>query len=816
MSEANGKGLRPHGTPDARLPESLPDGRPWPKISIVTPSFNQGRFLEDTILSVLESGYPNVEHIVVDGGSTDETGDVLARYRDRLAYAVSEKDEGQADAINKGMVRATGQILTWLNSDDTLAPGALHAAALAFHTSNADLVAGVCQLFRDGVLVDQHLTSAPDGPLPLDDLLDLDACWNAGEFFYQPEVLFTRRIWEKAGGHVDKAAHFSMDYELWLRFAEAGARLHVIGRPIARFRMHEGQKTHDPSGFKAELPTVRDAFLAWTGRTREPRENRPKSKLRAVFFNDMGFRYGAGLAHGRLAASMASAGHDVVPIAAAPGSSATNVPLVETAKILETIGAQEPDLVVLGNLHGASLDGGLVGLIAERWPTAAVMHDLWMVTGRCAYSGTCELYRTGCDDRCPTPGEYPALAPQLIRGAFTQKRRVLTSMERPPALLGNSRWTADIARGAFGPGEAPPPVSWIRLTAPTDVFFPRDKRLCRELLEIPRESFVVLFSGTLISDRRKGLEHLFTALSRLDFPDLHLVCVGNVAEDVRARIGDKPVKIMGFVEDPQRLAMIYSAADVFVGPSLEEGFGQVFIEAAACGTPSIGYAVGGVPEAIEDGVTGLVVTPVHPADLAEAIAELHQHPERRETLSRLARLHAENEWSTFAAYHRFVEALGETGLAATLGLSRKTSFPPQPAALPPTRYVEPTLVSWRGLTGFGPWEGPFPEWHLPICRWALGPVATMEVLSPDAGKKRLLVRCRNFHEGQRVRLVHDCKVIGETEIPVCRNDGDHVFDCEIETTAGANRIELDFWRWAQGAGERPMSILISGVGLIPG
>lgn len=100
----------------------MPDGKPWPKISIVTPSFNQGQYIEETIRSILLQGYPNLEYIVIDGGSTDGAVDVIRKYEKWLTYWVSEPDKGQADAINKGLERCTGEIFNWINSDDILLP----------------------------------------------------------------------------------------------------------------------------------------------------------------------------------------------------------------------------------------------------------------------------------------------------------------------------------------------------------------------------------------------------------------------------------------------------------------------------------------------------------------------------------------------------------------------------------------------------------------------------------------------------------------------------------------------------------------------
>ena len=248
-----------------RAPSKAPvsrDPSAWPKISIVTPSFQQGDYLEETILSVLRQGYPNVQHIVVDGGSTDSTTDVLRRYRSHLDTVISEPDEGQSHALQKGFSLARGEVLTWLNSDDLLAPGALAAVATAFLDPSVDLVAGICVVHRDGKPEHHHLASCADGILSVEDLLNLEGRWYQGEFFYQPEVFFRRSLWQAAGGLIDRRWFYGMDYDLWLRFAEQGAKLKVIGRPLAWFRSHDQQKTASAAGYREELPKIRDEFIA--------------------------------------------------------------------------------------------------------------------------------------------------------------------------------------------------------------------------------------------------------------------------------------------------------------------------------------------------------------------------------------------------------------------------------------------------------------------------------------------------------------------------------------------------------------------------
>lgn len=211
-----------------------------PLVSIVTPSLNQGRYLGETIRSILAQDYPRVEHIVVDGGSTDESLEVLRRY-DRIRW-ISEPDRGQAHALNKGFALANGEILGWLNADDVYLPGGISAAVAALCESGAALVhGGWSQIDEQGAV----LREVP--PIPFDYQLQLEVRNGVS----QPGSLFTREAFEAVGG-IDESYRYAMDYELWLRL---GARYDVqhVDRILAAFRLHAKSKTiGEPQGFWPE------------------------------------------------------------------------------------------------------------------------------------------------------------------------------------------------------------------------------------------------------------------------------------------------------------------------------------------------------------------------------------------------------------------------------------------------------------------------------------------------------------------------------------------------------------------------------------
>ncbi|MGI9145089.1 MAG: glycosyltransferase family 2 protein [Chloroflexota bacterium] len=207
---------------------------PERRISIVTPSFNQADFLEKTIRSVLLQGYPDLEYIVVDGGSTDGSVEIIRKYERHLAYWVSETDAGQSHAINKGFSRATGDIFAWLNSDDFYAPGVLSRVAAEFAARpEIGLVYGDCLFLDEG---DGSTRLRPARQMGFDRLLVGD------NPIWQPSTFFRRSVFEEAGG-VDESLHLALDYDLWLRSTKSTQFLLLGGPPLSVVHDHPRTKS---------------------------------------------------------------------------------------------------------------------------------------------------------------------------------------------------------------------------------------------------------------------------------------------------------------------------------------------------------------------------------------------------------------------------------------------------------------------------------------------------------------------------------------------------------------------------------------------
>lgn len=226
-------------------------GKRYPKITIVTPSFNQGHFLEETIQSVLGQNYPNLEYMIIDGGSTDNSVDLIQKYSDHLTYWVSEPDQGQHYAIQKGFNRATGDIITWLCSDDLYEPGTLHIVANAYLAHpNAALIYGDTQyLYPDGARKTKKKI-----------MFDYKMALYAYSMIPQPSSFMSRQAYIEIGG-IDPTFQYTADYDLFLRL---GKHREVVQIPLvlSSYRLHATSKTiSSKSLMKKEFRKTREKIL---------------------------------------------------------------------------------------------------------------------------------------------------------------------------------------------------------------------------------------------------------------------------------------------------------------------------------------------------------------------------------------------------------------------------------------------------------------------------------------------------------------------------------------------------------------------------
>ena len=715
----------------------------WPKISVITPTFMQGEYIEETITSVIDQNYPNIEFIIIDGGSDDNTVSIIKKYDNFIDYWVSEKDSGQSEAINKGFEKSTGEILTWLNSDDQFEKNALFSMALAFLDGDADLVAGICEVYSEGERIHRHQTSCKNNDiLPLEDLLDLDGCWNKGKFFYQPEVFFTRKLWEKAGKHVRTDCFYSMDYELWCRFAYFGAKLKVISSPIVKFRQHPLQKTAVEENFKTELISVRSDFITrFSVPLKDEKYIQSKQhKLKVVVLNDIGFKYGAGIAQERIAAALNLGDVPTFNIAI---SDYIKNDVFNELLLFNEVKVFNPSAIILGNIHFLLNENpDFIEKLTTISKVFIVSHDFWSITGRCAYPGECNKYLTGCDDTCPTVEEYPSAPPKIIKSLWESKNEILK--KEKIAFLANSDWSKKYIEKALVARGLPLNIHRLVLGIPRSIFRKIDKAKARKVYDIPYDAFVIYTSVSSSKDKRKGTSILLEALRRLNLSNLIVITVGNFEPTA--------IKNVRFIQtgylEQNSVVNALSASDLCVGASIEETLGQVFLEAAMCGVPSVGFAGSGVEDAIKHGITGHVCQETNSRELQKAIELFYYNNSFRNQVSMTAEIYAVANFSLEASFHSIFSSFKGERICGEELFPAKISFKEE-------QDIELLNKSfWSKAKGISDCEGPYPDFGIhEQFFWCHGPESIIIINSAVEGSTIVISLANQLFESLEIRVV---------------------------------------------------------------
>ena len=731
-----------------------------PKISIVTPSFNQGKYIEETITSVLSQSYRNFEYIVMDGGSSDETVSIIKKYDAEIDFWVSERDKGQSDALNRGFARATGDILGWINSDDCLAPGALDAIAAAFTRRDTDIVAGVVTILQDGKLVYRHRTGLRAGPLDVKLLLDLENEWLQGRFFYQPEVYFSRAIYEAAGGMIDTTLHYSMDYDLWVRLARAGARIEPIDSEIARFRMHVEQKTSEVTAYLPELIQhsngVREVLAM---PALHPKlSSVPQRPLRVGMVNDFGFHYGAGRAHRRIAECLASHQVEVLVYAFRDGIDDTQD--YDFSDALKALSDASVDVIIVGNVHGAFPKGIALDELAAIAPVLVVTHDFFWFTGRCAYPRSCDAYLFTCPPTCPTRDTYPVVPYEEIPALHAAKIKSLA--DRNVFLLANSDYLKVQSQRLLavkGIDQASSEkVRRIHLAVPEPAYTMADQAAVRRKLSIAEDAFVVLTASSSVDDPRKGFRHVLEACRLAHDPRLVVIAIGQISASQVVR----GVRYTGYLTEDEDIAAYYQAADLYVSGSSDETFGQTFVEAAMCGCPSLGYKTTGIPEAIVEGETGWVVDLNDIKGLADAIKRSMGQPQDVwERLRRRAHAYAKATFSGPRLISELNEVFRDIVTNPSIHIAKSVQFEGVKAV--PIQVVRAYQLQFK--MGFGALEGPHADIGIgERLRWQTESVAKIELNARHAGPHRLTLKICNFAQRQALTFAYEGRVVGRVKL----------------------------------------------------
>lgn len=246
---------------DERLYSGIKD---WPKITIITPSYNQKSFLEETIRSIVLQNYPNLEYIIIDGGSTDNSIEIIKKYKDYLSHWVSEKDFGQSHAINKGIYYSTGELINWINSDDILLPNSLFNLATKYIESSYDRII----LIGYGYEIDENSKIIRERKVENDEMSESNLYFKIKGTLIQQSIFFSRRILTEAGG-INPLIKYPMDVDLYNKMGFLKPKVEILGHFIGGFRKHIDSKTVSQNFLMLEEKLTLLQFLSFYDSNKE-------------------------------------------------------------------------------------------------------------------------------------------------------------------------------------------------------------------------------------------------------------------------------------------------------------------------------------------------------------------------------------------------------------------------------------------------------------------------------------------------------------------------------------------------------------------
>jgi glycosyltransferase involved in cell wall biosynthesis len=315
-----------------------------------------------------------------------------------------------------------------------------------------------------------------------------------------------------------------------------------------------------------------------------------------------------------------------------------------------------PDVIHVSNLHSATWAGwseDLLRVCRRNAPSVWTLHDAWSFTGRCVYFYECRKFLTGCDATCPTPNEYPALAPDRIAAAWDSKRRLLAALP-DLAAVSPSQWLAGNAAAGIWKGHR---IEVIPYGVPLETYHPMDRGTARRLLGVNRQGTVLLAAAHGLDDRRAGTDLLLGALKESSLGPVTLITMGGGS--VRIEIEGVNHRHLGYVSDEQTKVHAFNAADIFVSSAPVGNQPLVCLESIACGTPVVAFNACGLPEVVRPGQTGWLAATISSESLARALEEAVRDLSRGINLRDSCRRVAETDYCPETQAARYLELYSE-------------------------------------------------------------------------------------------------------------------------------------------------------------